>query len=74
MFQYEIHNLKSGKVVYRHIFVDKDYQITITRAAITREQLRDYLRIFLVLRRQSKVHVEKHANDKGVFYTVKIFQ
>lgn len=40
MFQYEIHNLKSGKVVYRHIFVDKDYQITITRAAITREQLR----------------------------------
>jgi len=43
MFQYEIHNLKSGKVVYRHIFVDKDYQITITRAAITREQLRTVL-------------------------------
>ena len=42
MFQYEIHNLKSGKVFYRHIFVDKDYQITITRAAITREQLRTF--------------------------------
>jgi hypothetical protein len=73
MFQDEIHNLKSGKVFYRHIFVDKHYQITITRAAITREQLRDYLHIFLVLRRQNKVHVDKIVNDKGVFYTVKIF-
>jgi len=73
MFQYEIHNLKSGKVFYRHIFVDKDYQITITRAAITREQLRDYLHIFIILQKQNKVHVDKIVNDKGVFYTVKIF-
>ena len=73
MFQDEIHNLKSGKVFYSHIFVDKDYKITITRAAITREQLRDYLHIFIVLRRQNKVNVDKIVNDKGVFYTVKIF-
>ena len=73
MFQYEIHNRKNGKVFYRHVFVDKDYQITITRAELSREQLRDYLHIFIVLRRQNKVHVDKIVNDKGVFYTVKIF-
>jgi len=73
MFQDEIHSLKSGKIFYRHIFVDKEYQITITRAELSREQLRDYLHIFLVLRRQNKVHVDKIVNDKGVFYTVKIF-
>ena len=79
MFQYEIHLLKkpsyipNATIIFSHKFVDKDYQITITRAAITREQLRDYLHIFLVLRRQNKVHVDKIVNDKGVFYTVKIF-
>ena len=80
MFQYKIHLLKNpqylyngGTIIFSHIFADKDYKITITRAAITREQLRDYLHIFIILRRQNKVHVEKHANEKGVFYTVKIF-
>lgn len=73
MFQYEIHSLKSGKVFYRHIFVDKDYRIAIIRAELSREQLRDYLHIFIVLRRQNKVNVDKIVNDKGVFYTVKIF-
>ncbi len=73
MFQYEIHLLKSGKVLFLHRFLDVDCQITITRGFITREQLRDYLHIFIVLRRQNKVNVDKIVNDKGVFYTVKIF-
>jgi len=73
MFQYEIYLLKSGVIVFKHTFIHKHYQITITRAELSREQLRDYLHIFLVLRRQNKVHVDKIVNDKGVFYTVKIF-
>ena len=74
MFQYEIHLLKSGKVLFLHRFLDVDYQVTITRGFITREQLRDYLHIFIVLRKRKKVHVDKIVNEKGVFYTVKIFQ
>ena len=81
MFQYEIQLLKNpqylhngGTIIFSHRFIDKDYQITITRAAITREQLRDYLHIFIVLRKRKKVHVDKIVNEKGVFYTVKIFQ
>ena len=73
MFQYEIHLLKSGKVLFLHRFLDVDCQITITRCFITREQLRDYLHIFIVLRKRKKVHVDKTVNGKGVFYTVKIF-
>jgi len=73
MFQYEIHLLKSGKVLFLHRFLDVDCQITITRGFITREQLRDYLRIFIILQKQNKVHVEKIVNKKGVFYTIKIF-
>jgi len=79
MFQYEIQLLKkpsyipNATIIFSHRFIDKDYQITITRAELSREQLRDYLHIFLVLRRQNKVHVDKIVNDKGVFYTVKIF-
>jgi hypothetical protein len=81
MFQYEIQLLKnpqfyihsSGNIIYKHTFIDTHYQITITRAIITREKLRDYLHIFLVLQKQNKVHVDKIVNDKGVFYTVKIF-
>ena len=73
MFQYEIHLLKSGKVLFLYRFLDVDCQITITRGFITREQLRDYLHIFIVLRKRKKVHVDKIANGKGVFYTVKIF-
>jgi hypothetical protein len=42
-------------------------------AIITREKLRDYLHIFIILQKQNKVHVDKIVNDKGVFYTVKIF-
>ncbi len=74
MFQYEIHLLKSGKVLFLHRFLDVDCQITITSRFITREQLRDYLHIFIVLRKRKKVHVDKIVNDKGSFYTVKIFQ
>ncbi len=74
MFQYEIHLLKSGKIIYLHSFLDAYYQITITRAELTRQQLRDCLLIFIVLRRRKKVHVDKIVNDKGSFYTVKIFQ
>ena len=74
MFQYEIHLLKSGKVLFLHRFLDVDCQITITRGFITREQLRDYLHVFIVLRKRKKVHVDKIVNGKGVFYTVKIFQ
>ena len=73
MFQYEIHLLKSGKVLYRHIFSDKEYIYTITRTELTREQLRSYLRIFILLKKSNKVVVDKIVNDKGVFYTVKIF-
>lgn len=73
MFQYEIHLLKSGKVLFLHRFLDVDCQITITRGFITREQLRDYLHVFIILQKQNKVHVDKIVNDKGVFYTVKIF-
>jgi len=73
MFKYEIHLLKSGKVLFLHRFSDVDYQITITRGFITREQLRDYLHVFIVLRKRKKVHVDKIVNEKGVFYTVKIF-
>ena len=79
MFQYEIHLRKKPKYVqdstifYKHTFIDTHYQVTITRGFITREQLRDYLHIFIVLRKRKKVHVDKIVNDKGVFYTVKIF-
>ena len=79
MFQYEIHLLKKPKYVqdstifYKHTFIDTHYQITITSGYITREKLRDYLHIFMVLRKRKKIHVDKIVNDKGVFYTVKIF-
>ena len=80
MFQYEIHLLKKpkyvkdGTIFYKHTFIDTHYQITITRGYITREKLRDYLHIFIVLRKRKKIHVDKIVNEKGVFYTVKIFQ
>ena len=80
MFQYEIHLLKKpkyvqdGTIFYKHTFIDTHYQVTITRGFITREQLRDYLHVFIVLRKRKKVHVDKIVNEKGVFYTVKIFQ
>ncbi len=80
MFKYEIHLLKKpkyvqgGTIFFEHTFVDTHYRITITSGFITREKLRDYLHIFVVLRKHKKTHVDKIVNDKGVFYTVKIFQ
>lgn len=74
MFQYELHLLKKGNIVYTHRFIDNDYQVTMTRAEITtREQLRKCLSIFLRLRKHKKTHVDKIVNKIGVFYTVKIF-
>ena len=73
MFQYEIYLLKSGVIVFKHMFIHKHYQITIIRAEINREELRNCLRIFISLRIQKKAHLDKIVNDKGIFYTVKIF-
>ena len=77
MFQYEIHILKSGKIIYLHKFIygkkETDRTVLI-RKELDKFDLRNLLRVFMIYHKSGRTNVTKIVNDKGVFYTVKIFQ
>lgn len=77
MFQYEIHLLKSGKIIYLHKFIygkkETDRTVLI-RKELDKFDLRNLLRVFMIYHKSGRTNVTKIVNDKGVFYTVKIFQ
>lgn len=76
MFQYEIHLLKSGKIIYLHKFIygkkETDRTVLI-RKELDKFDLRNLLRVFMIYHKSGRTNVTKIVNDKGVFYTVKIF-
>ena len=77
MFQYEIHLLKSGKIIYLHKFVYGKKQLDKTvliRKEIDIFEFRNILSVFMIYHKSGRTNVTKAANGKGVFYTVKIFQ
>ena len=76
MFQYEIHLLKSGKIIYLHKFIygKKGIDSTvIIRKEIHIFEFRNILRVFMIYHKSGRTNVTKTVNEKGVFYTVKIF-
>jgi len=76
MFQYEIHLLKSGKIIYLHKFIygkkETDRTVLI-RKELDKFDLRNLLRVFMIYHKSGRTNVTKIVNEKGVFYTVKIF-
>ena len=76
MFQYEIHLLKSGKIIYLHKFFygkkEADKTVLIRRE-IDIFEFRNILKVFMIYHKSGRTNVTKIVNDKGVFYTVKIF-
>ena len=77
MFQYEIHLLKSGKIIYLHKFVYGKKQLDKTvliRKEIDIFEFRNILSVFMIYHKSGRANVTKIVNSKGSFYTVKIFQ
>ena len=76
MFQYEIHLLKSGKIIYLHKFIygkNETDRTVLNRKELDKFDLRNLLRVFMIYHKSGRTNVTKIVNEKGVFYTVKIF-